>query len=136
MRFLKVVPALKVKMSVWGVQVGPYGFSAVLVSLVLSGHGQASRSSGSLLLMHTHDTAWTGSMAGSPQATLIWPKLDTWHKRQTIRNYNYMKPRESREPTPKNIAITNLDTMDTASDNTAISLWTRDRKSTRLNSSH
>ena len=56
MRFLKVVPALKVKMSVWGVQVGPYGFSAVRVSLVLSGHGQASRSSGSLLLMNTHTT--------------------------------------------------------------------------------
>ena len=32
MRFLKVVPALKVQMSVWGVLVGPYGFSAVRVS--------------------------------------------------------------------------------------------------------
>ena len=95
MRFLKVVPALKVQMSVWGVQVGPYGFSAVRVSLVLSGHGQASRSSGSLILIHTHDTAWTGSMAGSPQATLLW---------------------------------SNLDTMDTASDNTLLQLNETQRK--------
>ena len=50
MRFLKVVPVLKVQMSVWGVQVGSYGFSAVRVSLILPGHGQASRSSGSLVL--------------------------------------------------------------------------------------
>src|SRR4029434_2638515 len=124
MRFLKVVPALKVKMSVWGVQVGPYGFSAVRVSLVLSGHGQASRSSGSLLLMHTHDTAWTGSIAGSPQSTLIWSNLDTMDTASG--NTLYMKHREKyKKPTPKNIAITNLDTMDTASGNTAISLWTR-----------
>ena len=84
MRFLKVLPALNVQMSVWGVQVGPYGFSAVRVSLVLPGHGQASRSSGSLILIHTHDTAWTGSMAGSPQATLLWSNLNTWTQRQTI----------------------------------------------------
>ena len=61
-------------------------------------------------------------MAGSPQTTLLWSNLDTWTQRQTILNYNYMKPRESIEPTPKNIAITNLDTMDTASGNTAITI--------------
>ena len=54
MCFLEVVPALKVQMSVWGVQVGSYGFSTVRVSLVLPGHGQARRSSGSPILIHTH----------------------------------------------------------------------------------
>ena len=92
MRFLKVLPALNVQMSVWGVQVGPYGFSAVRVSLVLSGHGQASRSSGSLILIHTHDPAWTGSMAGSPQATLIWSNLDTMDTASG--NTLYMKQRK------------------------------------------
>ena len=74
MPFLKVVPALKVQMSVWGVQVGPYGFSAVRVSLVLPGHGQARRSSGSLILIHTrHSLDRVNGRQSSSNSHLVQP---------------------------------------------------------------
>src|SRR4029434_1008379 len=87
MRFLKVVPALKVKMSVWGVQVGPYGFSAVRVSLVLSGHGQASRSSCSLVLCFscTHTTQLgQGQWPAVLKQLSSGPTLIQWTQRQAI----------------------------------------------------